>query len=325
MSVKTPEEFSFKVDQWQEWKRKFLRFRSVTLLDHDSQERQINALLYIMGQSADDICQQLNLGSKVTVAAEGGGTTERDRNFEEVIAAFDNYFEPRSNYRHYRIQFSRRNQLSGESSETYIRELYALASKCNFEQASSKEDRIADQLLAGMADRDLSMELQIDTLTLDAIVGRLRAKEMLVNNQKSLEVDIVKRTQSGSVSSTVGTTPKVNSAQGQSKTGSWSQKMISCTNCGRNHVVRQCPAYGKTCSFCKKLNHFARCCRQRTNVSDVAIESQVGSVVAEGEGFTVQGIINCIDPHGNVWHEEILFSESRMISFKVDRSTSQFG
>ena len=34
-----------------------------------------------------------------------------------------------------------------------------------------------------------------------------------------------------------------------------------CKNCGLQHPKRQCPAFGKQCRNCKKLNYFAKCCR----------------------------------------------------------------
>ena len=39
----------------------------------------------------------------------------------------------------------------------------------------------------------------------------------------------------------------------------------TCRNCGYEypHKTSTCPAKGKTCNFCKKVNHFSRCCHQR--------------------------------------------------------------
>ena len=34
-----------------------------------------------------------------------------------------------------------------------------------------------------------------------------------------------------------------------------------CKFCGRRHDRGRCPAYGKTCTKCSKLNHFATVCR----------------------------------------------------------------
>ena len=38
-------------------------------------------------------------------------------------------------------------------------------------------------------------------------------------------------------------------------------RFANCRNCGSKHQPRQCPAYGKTCYKCGKLNHFAALCR----------------------------------------------------------------
>lgn len=41
-----------------------------------------------------------------------------------------------------------------------------------------------------------------------------------------------------------------------------------CKYCGRSHPPRSCPAYGKTCKNCPKLNHFAIECQQKSNQTD---------------------------------------------------------
>ena len=41
------------------------------------------------------------------------------------------------------------------------------------------------------------------------------------------------------------------------------QSVIQCKQCGRQHRPRECPAYGQECSYCHKLNHFARMCRNK--------------------------------------------------------------
>ena len=67
--------------------------------------------------------------------------------------------------------------------------------------------------------------------------------------------------------------------------------MKTCGNCGRPHnASAKCPAHGKTCLYCKKLNHFAEVCqsktrRQRIQViedsRDSAAETSFESIVFE--------------------------------------------
>ncbi len=54
--VNPPPKFSFKsVNNWPRWIRRFERFRMATELDKKDQEKQVNALIYTMGDEADDI------------------------------------------------------------------------------------------------------------------------------------------------------------------------------------------------------------------------------------------------------------------------------
>ena len=52
--VPPPEKFSFKPEDWTRWIRHFARFRKVTGLDKKSGENQVNTLVYLMVQEADD-------------------------------------------------------------------------------------------------------------------------------------------------------------------------------------------------------------------------------------------------------------------------------
>ena len=35
----------------------------------------------------------------------------------------------------------------------------------------------------------------------------------------------------------------------------------NCQKCGTKYMIRECPAFGKTCLSCGKMNHFKRCCK----------------------------------------------------------------
>ena len=42
-----------------------------------------------------------------------------------------------------------------------------------------------------------------------------------------------------------------------------------CKFCGRNHERRNCPAFGQTCAYCKRKNHFVAKCPAKTMVSTI--------------------------------------------------------
>jgi len=52
-----------------------------------------------------------------------------------------------------------------------------------------------------------------------------------------------------------------------------------CWNCGRRHDLQKrelCPAYGKACRRCHKMNHFAAKCRSRSSPSVHPVTSMEG-------------------------------------------------
>ena len=43
----------------------------------------------------------------------------------------------------------------------------------------------------------------------------------------------------------------------------WTLQWQPCQYCGRVHLLRQCPAYGKRCAGCGKMGHFKKVCYSR--------------------------------------------------------------
>ena len=46
-----------------------------------------------------------------------------------------------------------------------------------------------------------------------------------------------------------------------------SQKGSNCKFCGSSHIIHQCPAYGKKCSYRQKPNHFVIVCKSKAKIS----------------------------------------------------------
>ena len=149
---------------------------------------QIDTLLYIMGRESDDIYEQLVFTEE----------DEADRTLDDVTAAFTQYFQPRRNVLHYRMQFYQRKQGSDESAEEYIRAIHELAVKCSFNAGLTQNDMIKDRLLSGMIDSSLSAELQLnEDVALATVTSKMRAKESISNQMKAeAKVAVVKSTNS---------------------------------------------------------------------------------------------------------------------------------
>jgi len=92
------------------------RQETVDYVSKKEEPRQVSALLYCMGEPADDV-----LTSTKIVADDR-------KKYQSVMDKFDGYFKVRQNVILERARFHRRNQLAGEFDEQYITTLYELVS-----------------------------------------------------------------------------------------------------------------------------------------------------------------------------------------------------
>ena len=92
-TVKPPEKVNFdKPEQWAQWSQRFKRFRTVTKLDKEKGELQVDSLIYIMGEDAEIIFR--NMMFKREDGTSGLLTTDEKKNFDCVMTAFSQYFQP---------------------------------------------------------------------------------------------------------------------------------------------------------------------------------------------------------------------------------------
>lgn len=99
------------------------------------------------------------------------------------------------------------------------------------------------------------------------------------------------------------------------------QDLINCRRCNLTHRVRSCPAFGKTCNACSKLNHFAICCNTRRNISTIENDNDYEST-DENDDFYIGTLDVCsaeIDSDATAypWTEKIEVKGSE-IPFKID-------
>ncbi|CAH2088951.1 unnamed protein product [Euphydryas editha] len=96
--------------------------------------------------------------------------------------------------------------------------------------------------------------------------------------------------------------------------GQRAQKKFDCSRCGFYHSERRCPAYGKKCKKCGKMNHYVRKCRARDAVKAVQESESSGN---ESCHMYLINISN-INVERN-WYEYVYFTElNRNLKFKLD-------
>ncbi|XP_055903139.1 uncharacterized protein LOC129939224 [Eupeodes corollae] len=256
-TVQAPEHFSFSPTDWPRWKRRFDRFRIASGLDKRNEVEQVNTLVYLMGDQADDIFLSFNLSSA------------DEKKFIPVLNAFENFFVMKHNVIYERAKFNSRSQLDGESIEDFITALYLLSENCNY--AALRDEMLRNRLVVGVRDRRLSERLQLESeLTLEKAIQTVR------------QHDAVRRQQVDLSTTTTSTVNSIRSHSHKPKTASPTQssfrnkgettktKDVQCPWCGMQgkHGKQKCPARGKQCRLCKKWNHFSSVCRQKSKNSD---------------------------------------------------------
>ena len=121
------EQFNFnQPDEWPKWICHFERFRDASGLSQKGEVYQFNALVYCMGDTADDILCSLGLSD------------DEKKVYETMKIKLESHFVKRRNVIFERCKFNQRKQEEGESVDSFITALHGLGEHCNYAALRSK-------------------------------------------------------------------------------------------------------------------------------------------------------------------------------------------
>ena len=251
----------------------------------------MNALVYVMGEEADNILQSFHL------------LTEDSMKYDGVKQSFENYFIKKRNVIYERTKFNLRVQRPDESVDSFITDLYSLAEFCEYSNLCDK--LICNRIVVGLRDKKLSEKLQMDyELTLEKAVTYARQTEAIKQQQTTLN----------NQSETTNSIKIINRAGFPQKRKQdyrpQQRAMISCTRCGKSpaHSKAQCPAKEATCKKCHKKGPFQAVCRSKVPNSAVA------EIEQEEDAFL--GPISAIDS-SEPWTVTLTLNKCPL-KFKID-------
>lgn len=311
LQIPPPPKFDVtKPEEWPKWRKRFERYRLASRLDEQPQEKQVNTLIYTMGEDIEDVITSLAL------------TEEEEEDFDVVIDRLERHFVVRRNVIFERAKFNQRQQESGETVDSFITALYCLAEHCGY--GALHDEMIRDRLVVGLRDKKLSEQLQIDAeLTLERAMTRARQSELVKKQQELMKANFKAET-GANIDSLQFHQKSYPSNQDrprmQFKNRSIPQKQQfatesnACYRCGRTpaHSKQQCPARDEKCNNCHKRGHFARVCKGRA-VSEIETVPDD----AEYEGATAYlGLVNS-DNSENEWITEVKINE-HSAQLKID-------
>ncbi|KAL3842911.1 hypothetical protein ACJMK2_020886 [Sinanodonta woodiana] len=160
-----------------------------------------------------------------------------------ILKALKEHFIPKTKVIYERYVFNTSDQLQSEGVDVYVTRLRGLSNSCEFGTLQSQ--MIRDRIVLG----------NIDSGARSRMLHICRASEIADSQMRKLS-----------------STEEVN----------YASKKNNCRYCGGTHAKRECPAYGKVCSKCKKKNHFAKVCLQsstpKVNIVEETDSSSDGSI-----------------------------------------------
>lgn len=164
-----------------------------------------------------------------------------------------------------RARFMQVTQDDNENILNYLQRLREKAKFCEFEMLNSaKSNQSAEDEL-------IQMRL-IDGLA--SHYQKQRILEMIQTQEVQMTltqcVDIIQQLEMikiGCVTNSVKPLNPIEESQLKNVSEiNYQSKMVkNCKFCGRNHPLRNCPAFGKKCTKCSKLNHFASVCKSKVH------------------------------------------------------------
>jgi len=157
-------------EEWPRWIQKFERIRQASGLHSKDEAKQVNTLIYSMGDAAADNLSSMNL-------------SENDKKkYEPVKTKFNEHFGRGRNVIYECTKFNSHRQQDGETVDQFVIALHTLAENCSYGQL--REEMIRDWLVVGLWHMQVSMKLQLDPeLTLKRAVTAACQSEAVKHQQ----------------------------------------------------------------------------------------------------------------------------------------------
>ena len=285
-----PENIALKKRSWADW-RKFAQkvelFLKATKKTKEDEETKVAILLACGG---DIVLDEYN--------AKYG--PEEKPKFEEVIEELGRKFADGESEHYLSHVFRERVQRPEESAAEWITDLRLKVKPCNYGTLADR--MVRDQIIYGVANKETRRELlKVAKLSAEEAVRICLAMEssrtQLAAFGERRTDSVAEDTQTGEEElnqlerrsqrrrQEVSTSRRANQNGGPSfiqqnrrekferpTTHFGSKKAGSCRSCGNNHSGGFCPAKGRVCAKCGRLNHFAAVCQVRRKAVNALVE-----------------------------------------------------
>ena len=137
--------------------------------------------------------------------------------------------------------------MEDESMDKFHTRLRKIASNYNF---NNNDEEIRNQIIQNCRSHQLRMKALQESPSLNSLLTMARSYEMAEIQAKEMEEGQDQQ--------------HVNATKQKKKGRTITTKTKTCSRCGGPFPHESdCPALGKKCSKCSKMNHFSKCCRTK--------------------------------------------------------------
>lgn len=313
--VKLPPDFDLQgqnaATEWKFWRTTFEDYL-VAVGQHEAADKvKLSILRNIIGTESARIMSTFEIPEAET------------NNYNFMIELINKYVNPRINECFERYNFLQRMQKEGESFEHFLTDCRYLVKTCNYnnvdQNESAEEKALRDKIVMGIRDPTTREALlRLDQLTLQKAIQFCRTSEQsktqsLQFQQNTGEVNAVKNYKNKKTVSNYSNKYKSNEPKYSGSNSSTTK--FKCKRCQNLHGPRECPAYGKKCNKCNKLNHFAVSCKVK-NIKNVGQEGD-GDGTSSSEEIFVGNINACSSSKKGIW-DEIIEIEGKEFKIRLD-------
>ena len=254
-------------------------------------------------------------------------TASEDSNkVDTIIVKFDEYFTGDVNETYERFKFNQRNQEAGENFDAYLTALRNMTDTCNFCTCPTMKDSlIRDRIVLGIRKEDARKRLlQERKLDLKKCIDICRTSEGATTHMQAIggkleEVHWINKAKGP---------PKTSGRRSDrpehlpDRSNSQSRK-LKCKFCLKIHLMKKelCPAWGKRCSVCGKMNHWrgSEICERKDKVHSVSQDTDPSDSDSDVTSVkTLSDVINGVlsKQHKPIYCEMLV--NSKPVSLQVD-------
>ena len=312
-----------KSEEWKLFRQLWDNYVVITELQKKDKKYQRAVFLNVIGPEG------LRLFNTLKFSTLEDGTKEDEYDITLIVHKMDTIIVGEVNETYERYVFNRREQGPQETIDEYVTTLRDLARTCNFCECL-QDSLIRDRLVLGIKDPPTRKTLlQKKNLTLETAIGICRSAEATSHHLRDIGED--------PTCAVHAVKPRI-SRQGQkfakppgkggSTTSSKSHKehrqrdkdkLIKCKFCAKTHKMSRdvCAAYGKLCSVCHKMNHFAVCCPTKQRHVKTVQEHETTSDETDVESVEVVEAVNSASHKKKGIFTEMLIDQTP-VKFQID-------